>query len=187
MVDSSLLPGVWQVSFSAKTSTSHPHHSSNCASVFHNLTCNEPKRASWGECFSSTAGQRRGSSSVRLYGCGIVRLLVRLFNGAKTQFWRLQVVIRIDVETRRSWVWLRKFVGTRSLRIKAVEKKKISLILLPRLIYYSTKTLFSANICSYQYKWTFVFYIMYYIIPKIGIWTHSLRLANSSLVCVFPI
>lgn len=124
MVDSSLLPGVWQVSFSAKTSTSHPHHSSNCASVFHNFTCNEPKRASWEECFSSTAGQRRGSSSVRLYGCGIVRLLVRLFNGAKTQFWRLQVVIRIDVETRRSWVWLRNFVGTRSLRIKAVKKKK---------------------------------------------------------------
>lgn len=100
-----------RVCFLAKTSTSHPHRSSNCTRVFHNFTCNEPKRVSWEECFSSTAGQRRGSSYVRLYGCGIVRLLMRLLNGAKTQFWKLQVVNMIIVESHRRRVCFGIFVG----------------------------------------------------------------------------
>lgn len=84
-----------------KTSTSHQQHCSNCARIYHDFTCNGPKLVQREECFSSTAGQRGGSSSVRLYGCGIVRLLVRLLNCAKMQLWRIQGLIKINVASPR--------------------------------------------------------------------------------------
>lgn len=102
MVDRPLLLAIRQVCFYAKkTSTSHQQHCSNCARIYHDFTCNGPKLVQREECFSSTAGQRGGSSSVRLYGCGIVRLLVRLLNCAKMQLWRIQGLIKINVASPR--------------------------------------------------------------------------------------